>query len=230
MKSFELEIRDKLFEMQDLGYKEFSAKLMPTVSSDKIIGVRTPLIRNLAKEIYKKNRLQDYIKNLPHKYYEENNLHGFLIEKIKDFDLCIAELDRFLPYVNNWATCDSMTPKILKKKPDKLYEKIKIWVASGDTYTVRFGIKLLMNFYLDDLFNIEYANLVASVKSDEYYINMMIAWYFATALAKQEKAVLPFLEEKRLSNWIHNKTIQKSVESFRISDDLKIHLKSLKIK
>lgn len=221
-------ITQRLLALQDLGYKEFHSKLMPTISTDVIIGVRTPMIRKLAKEIAGSAEAEEFLKELPHVYYEENNLHGCLVEAIKDYDRCVEELDKFLPYVDNWATCDLMTPKVFKKHTDALLEEIKRWLASEHTYTIRFGIEMLMKFYLDENFKTEYADMAAAVRSEEYYVNMMIAWYFATALAKQYEAVLPYLTEHRLDVWTHNKTIQKAVESYRITEEQKVELKRLK--
>jgi len=203
---------------------------MPTISPDVIIGVRTPALRKLAKETAKSTEVERFLQELPHTYYEENNLHAFLIEGIKDFDACIAALNEFLPYVDNWATCDMMAPKVLKTNLPKLYEWIKIWIASGETYTIRFGVNMLMKYYLEEVFLPEYAELVASIRSEEYYVKMVVAWYFATALAKQYEAVLPYLTEHRLDVWTHNKTIQKAVESYRITPEQKLFLKSLKRK
>ncbi len=220
-------VQKKLFLMQDIGYKEFQAKLMPTVDKATIIGVRTPNLRKYAKEFFKED-YKSFLKSLPHKYYEENNLHGFLIEQIKDFDECIVALDEFLPYVNNWATCDSITPKILGKHPDRLILKIDEWLFSSHSYTVRYGIKILMSFYLEENFKEEYLSKVSLVKSDEYYVKMMVAWYFATALYKKyDKAVL-YLENKKIDMWVHNKTIQKACESYRIDEKKKEYLKTLK--
>lgn len=224
------EIVKQLFKLQDVDYKAFQCKLMPSVDSDNVIGVRTPKLRAFAKELNGTDIAKDFLSSLPHKYYEENNLHAFLVEKIKDFNECISALDLFLPYVDNWATCDSMTPKVLKKDLDALLMQIKIWLRSDRVYTVRYAIKLLMNFYLDDEFDTEYLDMVASVHSNEYYINMMIAWYFATALAKQYDSSIIYIEEKRLSPWVNNKAIQKACESFRVSDEHKNYLKTLKIK
>ena len=223
-------IKNYLFSLQDTKYKEFNCKLMPTVTPDTVIGVRTPQLRAYAKEVFKSEYAEIFLSSLPHTYYEENNLHGFLIEKIKDYDLCIKHLNKFLPFVDNWATCDQLTPKIFKKHTDKLLKQIEIWINSEHTYTVRFAIKMLMAFYLDENFKPAYPKLVASIKSDEYYINMMIAWYFATALAKQYNETIPYLENKTLDKWIHNKTIQKAVESYRITDEQKTYLRTLKIK
>lgn len=221
-------IRERLFELQDVKYREFHSKLMPTVSKDLIIGVRTPDLRRLAKEISGTPRAEKFLKILPHRYYEENNLHAFLIESIKDYDLCIAELERFLPFVDNWATCDMMRPKIFGKHLPELLEQIKIWIKSDDTYTVRFAVEMLMCYYLDEHFSPEYSAMVAEIRSDEYYIKMMVAWYFATALAKQYDAVIPYLEQNMLNADTHNKTIRKAIESYRITDDKKKHLRSLK--
>ncbi|MBQ4039888.1 MAG: DNA alkylation repair protein [Oscillospiraceae bacterium] len=212
--------------MADGEYKEFSAKLMPTVCKDKVIGIRIPVLRKFAKTL---TDYEDFLQNLPHKYFEEDNLHAFLIEREKDFDRCIEKLDAFLPFVDNWATCDSMKPKVLKKEPEKLLAHINRWINSNDVYAVRYGINLLMSFYLDDNFDEKYLKLVADVKTDEYYINMMRAWFFATALAKQYDKTLPYIEEKVLDKWTHNKTIQKAVESFRITKEQKAYLKTLKI-
>ena len=223
-------ITDKLFALQDLKYKKFHSKLMPTIDSDVIIGVRTPDLRKLTKELKGTPEEEQFLTELPHHYYEENNLHAFLIETIKDFDVCIAALNEFLPYVDNWATCDMMAPKVLKKDLPKLYEWVKLWIASGETYTIRFGVNMLMKYYLDEAFLPEYPKLVASIRSEEYYIKMVVAWYFATALAKQYEAVLPYLLEHRLDVWTHNKTIQKAVESYRITPEQKAYLKTLKSK
>lgn len=221
-------IKDRLFELQDLKYREFNSKLLPTVDKANIIGVRTPAIRALAKELFGTEEAKQFLGTLPHKYYEENNLHGFMLEKIKDYDECTAELDRFLPYVDNWGTCDLMNPKVLGKHPDRLLADIKKWIASGDTYLIRFGVKMLMNVFLDENFREEYLELAASIMSEEYYVNMMIAWYFATALAKQYDRTLPYIEERRLPEWIHRKTIQKAVESYRITAEQKKYLKTFR--
>lgn len=223
-------ITERLLALQDLKYKEFHSKLMPTISPEVIIGVRTPDIRKLAKQIAGSEEAEEFLHILPHTYYEENNLHGCLIEAMKDYDACVDALEKFLPYVDNWATCDLMTPKIFKKHTDELLAEIKRWIASEHIYTIRFGIEMLMNFYLDEKFSTEYSDMVAAVHSEEYYVNMMIAWYFATALAKQYDAVLPYLTEHRLDVWTHNKTIQKAVESYRITDEQKAELKKLKRK
>lgn len=224
----DLSITGQLFALQDIEYKQFHSKLMPTINPDVIIGVRTPELRKLAKQLAKSTDVELFLRQLPHRYYEENNLHGFLIESIKEFDACIFALNQFLPYVDNWATCDMMAPKVLKKDLPKLYEWTKIWIASGKTYTIRFGVNMLMKYFLDEAFLPEYPELVASVASEEYYVKMVVAWYFATALAKQYDVVLPYLTEHRLDVWTHNKTIQKAVESYRISPEQKVYLKTLK--
>ena len=230
MSNIEQKIQSQLFELQDVEYREFQRKLMPTVNPETVIGVRTPELRKLAKEFSKTPEAEEFIKILPHKYYEENNLHGFLIEAIKDYDQVIKAIDDFLPYVDNWATCDLMSPKVFKKHLPELYDKIKVWLKSDWTYTVRFGIEMLMSFFLDDHFQPEMPDLVAEIRSQEYYVNMMIAWYFATALAKQYEAVLPYIKERRLDKWAHNKAIQKAIESYRISDEAKAYLRTLKVK
>ena len=223
-------IRERLFELQDLKYRDFNSSLIPTVDKETVIGVRTPQLRKLAKELSKDPDIEIFLRTLPHKYFEENNLHGLIIEAMKYYDRCVAEMKLFLPYIDNWATCDIISPKIFKKHLPELLDEIKVWIGSDHTYTVRFGIEMLMSFYLDDEFKPEYPEMVAGVKSEEYYVNMMIAWYFATALAKQYDAVLPIIEEKRLEKWNHNKAIQKSVESYRITPEQKVYLKTLKIK
>ncbi len=223
-------VRDRLFTLQDTGYREFHSKLIPNVDKEAVIGVRTPALRKFAKEVAKTPMAAEFMKILPHRYYEENNLHGFLIEEIREYERCIRSLDVFLPYVDNWATCDLMAPKILKKHLPELLEQIRVWIGSAHAYTVRFGIGMLMRFYLEEAFVLEYADMVAAVRSEEYYVNMMAAWYFATALAKQYEAVLPYIEEGRLPVWIHNKTIQKAVESSRIPKAHKEYLRSLRIK
>ncbi|MBQ2391428.1 MAG: DNA alkylation repair protein [Clostridia bacterium] len=222
-------IVEQLFQLQDVAYKDFQCRLMPNIDRDAVIGVRTPQLRAFAKKIKGSKEAEELISQLPHRYYEENNIHAFLIETIKDYNECINALDLFLPYVDNWATCDMMTPKVLKKDLRALLSKIRVWIRSGHVYTVRYAIKLLMSFYLDDEFDVEYLDIVSSVCSDEYYINMMVAWYFATALAKQYEVTVVYIESKKLSPWVHNKAIQKACESFRITDDRKKYLKTLRI-
>lgn len=223
-------ILERLFGLQDSTYKEFQSKLMPTIEPNCVIGVRTPDMRKLAKELQGSKEADEFLMILPHQYYEENNLHGMLLERIKDFNECITEVDRFLPYIDNWATCDLMAPKVFKKHFPELLEWTKVWITSEHTYTKRFAMGMLMKYYLDDEFQPEYLEMVAAVRSEEYYVNMMVAWYFATALAKQYEAALPYIENKKLAVWTHNKAIQKSVESYRITDEQKAYLKSLKIK
>ena len=230
MKDTEKYVQSYLFSHQDLKYRDFQCKLMPTVDPDTVIGVRTPELRKFSKELGKMPEVAEFLKSLPHKYYEENNLHGFLVENMKDYDMCITSVDEFLPYVDNWATCDLMSPKVFKKHLPELLDKIKIWLSSDRIYTIRFAIEMLMSFYLDSEFKPEYLDLVASVRSEEYYVNMMIAWYFATALAKQYDAALPYIEEQRLDKWTHNKTIQKTIESYRITEEQKAYLRARKRK
>ena len=225
-----MEILKTLFALQDLKYRDFQAKLMPTVDPETVIGVRTPELRRLAKEYAKTPESREFLKLLPHRYYEENNLHGFLLETVKDYGQAMEYVENFLPYINNWVTCDMVCPKVFGKHLPELLEKIRVWIASGETYTVRFGLGMLMRFYLDEAFRPEYLELAASLRSEEYYVNMMTAWYFATALAKQYGAALPYLQERRLDPWTHNKTIQKALESRRISEEQKTCLRALRIK
>lgn len=224
------EIRDELFTFQDVKYRDFQAGLIPGKNADVMIGVRTPVLRKYAKDLIKKRDVTEFLQNLPHRYFDEDQLHAFIISEMKDYDECIKEVELFLPYVDNWATCDQMSPKVFKKHKKELLEKIKVWIKSDETYTVRFAIGMLMQHYLDDDFDPSYPEMVAKVRSDEYYINMMIAWYFATALAKKYEEILPYIEKKRLAPWTHNKAIQKSCESYRITNDQKEYLKTLKIK
>lgn len=222
------EIRERLFSLADENYKAFQSKLMPTVDSNKIIGVRTPALRKLAAEVYKSAEYREFTEDLPHKYYEEDNLHGMLTEKIKSFDECLKETEKLLPFIDNWATCDMLRPKALKNEPELLYGKIKEWLGSDKTYTVRFAIGCLLSFYLDDNFSSEHLSLVAEIKSDEYYINMMIAWYFATALSKQYDSAIVYIRERKLPEWVHRKTIQKAIESYRITREQKAYLRTLR--
>ena len=216
--------------MQDTGYRDFQMKLIPTAGPETMIGVRTPALRKYAKALIKAGQADEFLKNLPHTYFDENQLHAFILSELKDYDLCIEETDRFLPYVDNWATCDQLSPRVFKKNHARLSEKIPEWISSQETYTIRFGIGMLMQHFLDEDFDPVYPETVAGIRSEEYYVNMMIAWYFATALAKQYDTVLPYLEQRRLDPWTHNKTIQKAVESYRITSEQKEYLKSLKIK
>lgn len=224
-----LKILDKLFELQDKKYADFHGKLIPNIPRKKIIGVRVPKMRKLAKEYFKNKESKLFLNNLPHEYYDENLLHGMLISEIKDYDECINELEKFLPFIDNWAVCDMISPKAFKNNKEKLIEKIKIWISSKKTYVCRFGILMLMKHFLDDEFKPEYLKIVANVKSNEYYINMMIAWFFATALSKHWEETIIYLENKKLDTPIHNKTIQKARESYRITPSQKEYLKSLKI-
>ena len=223
------EIQQRLFALQDAGYRDFHAALMPTVDKALVIGVRMPALRALAKELKGTELAADFMAALPHKYYEENNLHAALIGHIRDFQPCLTAVERFLPYVDNWATCDMMNPRALAKDKAALLERIRLWLQSSHTYTVRFGMEMLMNHFLEEDFREEYLALVASVRSEEYYVRMMQAWYFATALAKQYEAAVQYLEQRKLPPWVHNKTIQKARESYRISGEQKEYLKSLKI-
>ena len=224
------EIQAKLFSLQDKTYASLQAKILPSVQSSTIIGVRTPLLRTFAKELFLKNDFQTFIQDLPHKYFEENQLHAFIISLTKDFASCIEQTQAFLPYIDNWATCDQFSPKIFKKESEKLLPHIDQWLKSEKTYTVRFAIGMLMQHFLADNFNLKYTDLVADLRSQEYYINMMRAWYFATALAKQYESALPYLEQKRLDPWTHNKSIQKAIESLRLSPLQKSYLRTLKVK
>ena len=219
-----------LFTMQDLKYRDFHAKLMPTVDKDSVIGVRVPMLRAYAKKFGKTEEAKQFLEILPHQYYEENNLHGLLIDQMKDYELCIEELIRFLPYINNWATCDILSVKAVKGHLDSYIKNIYQWLESDYTYTIRFGINMLMRYYLEEEFKIEYPEKVAAIRSEEYYVNMVRAWYFATALAKKYDQVLPFLEEQKMDVWTHNKTIQKAIESYRITLEQKEYLRTLKIK
>lgn len=222
------EIRGLLFELQDLKYAEFQARLTPGVEYDLFIGVRVPEVRKLAKRLYREDLYESFISELPHKYYDENMLHGLILSEMKDYDRCIELIEAFLPYVDNWAVCDIMSPKVFSKNRDTLIEKIREWTGSKHTYTCRFGMEMLMSHFLDDDFEPAYLDIPAAVRSEEYYVNMMTAWFFATALAKQWEDTVPYVEEKRLPEWVHRKTIRKAVESRRISDEQKEYLRSLK--
>ena len=235
-------MKEELFKLQDVKYRDFQKKLIPTVDPESVIGVRTPELRKLAKQLVRLRTsktaadcktaadVEAFLKDLPHEYFDENQLHAFIISEDKDYERCMADVEEFLPYVDNWATCDQMSPKVFKKNKDGLLLHVRKWLKSDRTYTVRFAIGMLMEHFLDDDFDPEYPKLVAKVKSDEYYVNMMIAWYFATALAKQHDAVIPYLEEQKLDVWTHNKTIQKARESYRITLEQKEYLKTLKRK
>ena len=224
------EIVSELLKLQDTKYRDFQVKLIPTIDKDSIIGVRTPELRKFAKKLVKENDYKTFIKELPHKYFEENQLHAFIISELNDYSECLSNINSFLPYINNWATCDQLSPKVFKKHHKELIAPIKLWLKSKDTYTVRFGIGMLMEHFLDDDFKEEYLKIVSKIRSNEYYINMMIAWFFATALAKQYKETIAYLESKKLDTWTHNKTIQKAIESYRITPEQKDYLRSLKNK
>jgi len=224
-----MSIKDRLFELRDEEYAQFQAKLTPNVDKDLLIGVRVPVLRAYAKEIKDSPESKKFLSKLPHKYYDENMLHGLLLSEMKDYDECIEYVDKFLPFVDNWAVCDIMSPKVFKKYKEKLLIKIREWIKSDDTYTCRFGIEMLMSHFLDQDFKEEYLQWVSCVKSDEYYAKMMIAWFFATALTKQWDASVKVIESKELSPWVHNKSIQKARESYRITNEQKIYLNSLKI-
>ncbi|WP_294431125.1 DNA alkylation repair protein [uncultured Treponema sp.] len=219
---------EKLSKAQDLTYRDFQSKLVPNIPKESIIGVRTPELRKIAKECFGSDEANAFLDNLPHQYYEENLVHFFMIAMIKDFDECISRVEAFLPFVDCWPVCDQVSPKSFKKNHEKLLPYIKRWISSPHLYTARFGLRMLMNEFLDEDFKPEYLELAASVKSDEYYLNMMVAWYFATALAKQYDAAIVFIEENRLKPWTHKKAIQKAVESFRVSDEHKAYLKTLR--
>ena len=223
------DIRNRLMDLKDDKYKEFNSKLIPNIDESLVIGVRVPLLRKLEKELRTED-LGDWLSDLPHKYLEENTLHGIVISNMKSQEDCLLRLEEFLPYIDNWATCDIINPKILAKDKDGFLSCIKSWISSEHIYTSRFGMEMLMSYFLDDEFKTEYLELPAEVKSEEYYLNMMIAWFFATALAKQWEASVVYLEEQRLSKWTHNKTIQKAIESYRISPERKEYLRGLKIK
>ena len=224
------EIQKRLFELQDEKYRDFQVKLIPTADPAAVIGVRTPELRKLAKELSKRDDIDTFLETLPHEYFDENQLHAFILSGMKDFTKCMAGVCSFLPFIDNWATCDQLSPKVFSKNKADLLVHINEWLQSDKTYTIRFAAGMLMEHFLDDDFDIKYPEMVAAIESDEYYVNMMRAWYFATALAKQYDRVISFIEEKRLDKWTHNKTIQKSVESYRISPEQKTYLKSLKIK
>lgn len=225
-----MNITKELFKLQDKKYRDFQIKLIPTVDPENIIGVRTPELRGLAKRLVKENNYISFLEDLPHKYFDENQLHAFIISELKNYDLCISYINKFLPYIDNWATCDQMSPKVFKKNHDKLIKSIKVWIKSKNTYTIRFGTGMLMQHFLDEDYKKEYLKLVLNIKSNEYYVNMMKAWFFATALAKEYDETITYIENKKLDTWTHNKTIQKAIESYRITDNQKQYLKGLKIK
>jgi 3-methyladenine DNA glycosylase AlkD len=218
-----------LMENRETEYADFMANLLPNLPKERILGVRTPILRKMAKQMIREDTDKDFIKQCPHEFFEENQLHGFIISERKDFAQCMAELEHFLPYMDNWATCDQTSPKIFKKNKEKLMPYIEIWLQSERTYTVRFAIGMLMKHFLEDDFLPEYLDMVAGIQSEEYYINMEIAWYMATALAKQWESTISYIENKKMGVWVHNKTIQKAVESYRITEEQKCYLKTFRI-
>ena len=228
MKTNSTDITAQLFALQDKGYADFQSKLLPTIPRETIIGVRTPELRKMAKQVCKTPAAQAFMHTLPHRYFDENQLHAFILSEEKDFNACLAELEQFLPCVDNWATCDQLSPKCFKKHTQELLPHIRKWMASEHTYTIRFGMGMLMRYYLDEAFRPEYLQWVASIKSEEYYIRMMQAWFFATALAKQWSTTLPYIGQHRLHPWTHNKAIQKAIESYRITDEQKEILRGLR--
>lgn len=223
-------ILDSLYQLQDRDYRDFQCRLMPTVDPATVIGVRTPQLRQLSKTLVKRADVDAFLLDLPHAYFDLNQLHAFVLSEMKDFDRCVAEVDRFLPYVDNWATCDQLSPKAFRAHRDALLPHVRRWIASEQTYTIRFGVGMLLEHYLDGDFDPVFPELVAALRSEEYYVNMMIAWYFATALAKQYAQIVPYIENRRLDAWTHNKAIQKAVESRRITPEQKAYLKTLKIR
>ena len=224
------DIYNELIKNQDTGYRDMQITIIPTVNADSIIGVRTPVLRQLAKDFSRRDDISSFLGNLPHRFFEENQLHAFILSIMKDCSECIKLVDEFLPYVDNWATCDQMSPKIFRKNKELLLEYVEKWMKSDLTYVKRFAIGMLMEHFLDEDFKTVYLSKVSKIRSDEYYVNMMTAWYFATALAKQYEAALPFIEKHKLDKWTHNKSIQKAVESYRITPEQKEYLKTLKRK
>ena len=222
------EIVSRLRQRADEGYRAFHMRLVPNVEPARILGVRVPEVRALARSLAGTPKAEAFLRELPHEYYEENNLHAFLLERERDYGALIEGLNRFLPFVDNWATCDSLSPALFKKHPDGLPEQALQWMQSDQTYTVRFGIGVLMRYYLDEGFRPEYAERVAAVRSEEYYVRMMVAWYFATALAAREEDVLPYLTGRRLDPWTHRKAIQNAIESNRITPERKQFLRTLR--
>lgn len=219
------EIRSRLFSLQDVKYRDFQSGLIPNIPPETMIGVRTPELRQLAKEV---GTDEDFLAALPHRYFDENQLHAFIISAIRDKSECLRRAEEFLPYVDNWATCDQMSLKCFRKSPEELLPRIRIWIKSPHTYTVRFGVGCLMEFFLDEHFSPEYIELVSEIRSDEYYVNMMIAWYFATALAKQYETAVGYIERRSLDPWVHRKTVQKAIESSRVTDSHKQYLRTLR--
>ena len=223
-----MSIYERLLSNKDEKYKDFQSKLVPNINKETIIGVRTPQIREIAKKVFGTQEADTFIQVLPHQYYEENLIHFFIISKIKDFDECVKEVEKFLPYIDCWPVCDQASPLVFKKNHDKLLPLIKKWIKSNHVYTARFGIRMLMNEFLNDDFKEEYLELVSSKKGNDYYLKMMVAWFFATALAKQYDATIKYIENRYLDPWIHQKTIQKAIESYRVSDEHKEYLKKFR--
>ena len=223
------EIRERLLSLSDEKYRDFHSALMPETEKEKVIGVRAPVVKKLAKEYFSHPDINEFLSDLPHKYYEENNLHSFIVSMIKDYDECLSAFQKFLPFIDNWATCDGAKPKVFLKNPDRIYPEIKKWFSSEDTYSVRFAVVILMDrVFLEDNFSKEHTDLISSLQTDEYYIHMAVAWYFATAIAKRYDDIIPYIENRILDRKTHNKAIQKSVESFRVPDETKAYLKTLK--
>ena len=225
------DIRRELFRMQDKPYRDFQSKLIPTVDPDTVIGVRTPQLRKYAKRLLAQPaEAEAFLDELPHRYFDENQLHAFMLSGMKDYPRCMERVCRFLPFIDNWATCDQMSPKVFKRHRPELLGQIRLWLASEHAYTVRFAIGMLMEHFLKEDYDPAYPRMVSEVRSEEYYVNMMIAWYFATALAHQYDSILPFLEGRRLDPWTHNRAIQKATESYRITPEQKAYLRMLRIK
>ena len=223
-------ITNKLLSMQDIKYRDFNAKLIPNIDAGRIIGVRMPDIRALAKEIKDEEYIDSFLDELPHKYQEENILHGIILSYYKDIDLLLKKLDIFLTYADNWAVTDIISPKVFKKYPDKVYKYILKWINSNEEYKIRFGIVSLLQFYLEDNYNKKILMDVKKIKYDSYYVKMAISWFYSFALIKQYDDTVKLFESKKLDKWIHNKSIQKAIESYRINDEKKNYLRSLKIK
>lgn len=222
------QLQEQLFTLRDQKYARFQAKLVPGVPEESIIGIRVPILRRFAKEYGKDPDRDEFLQQLPHRYYEENLLHMLLLAQFKDFQACLAQTERFLPYIDNWAVCDCAPPKVFSRHRQELIKQVEKWVQSDACYTCRYGVGMLMRLYLDEDFREEYLRMVAAVRSEEYYVKMGVAWYFATALAKQWNSCIPYLEHHQLDLWTHNKTIQKAVESYRITEEQKDYLRTLK--
>lgn len=224
------EIRTRLFEMQDFKFRNFNASMIPNIDKQRVIGVRTPELRKLSAELAKRQDIGGFLDCLPHEYFEENLLHGFIIERIKDYSECLEKLEAFLPYIDNWAVCDQCSPKVFTKHKDELLLSVYKWLGSDKPYIIRYGIGMLMKHYLDEAFDGDYLKMVAEIVSEEYYVNMMRAWYFATALAKQYESAVTYFEDRKLDIWTHNKAIQKASESYRVTEEHKVYLKNMRRK